>query len=423
MKVVLKFLDVPNIHTLSAYQKQGGYEAAKKVVTKMKPDDVINLVKDSGLRGRGGAGFSTGMKWSFVPKDPSKTKYLLCNGDESEPGTFKDRILMEQIPHSVLEGIIIGCFAVQSHKAYIYIRGEYMESIHSLEAAIEECKNNNILGKNIFGTKFDLDVHVFKGAGAYICGEETGLISSIEGFKGWPKLKPPFPAIAGFNRQPTIINNVETLAVIPWIILKGAQEFKKVGTEKSPGTKLFCLSGPVKKPGTYELPLGFPLKDFIFDVGGGLLDGLKLKAVIPGGMSAPVLTAEEALKINLDFESLAQAGSMLGSGGVIVITDDQCMVDMLQVVTHFFKHESCGQCTPCREGTGWTYKITRSILNNKGRLDDIQLISDISTNMMGGRTICALSDAAAMPTKSIVNKFKHEFEYHIKNKRCDLYAH
>jgi NADH-quinone oxidoreductase subunit F len=423
MKIVFEHLETAHIKTLAAYKSAGGYTAAEKALKKMKPDDVIEMVKQSGLRGRGGAGFSTGMKFSFVPKDPSLTKYLLCNADEGEPGTFKDRILMEQIPHSTLEGMIIAAYATGCHKAYIYVRGEYTESIDSLEKAIDECYKNHLLGEKILGSDFDLDIHIFRGAGAYICGEETGLVSSLEGFKGWPKLKPPFPAISGFNKKPTLINNVETLATLPWIILHGAEAHRKIGTEKSPGTKLFCLSGPVKNPGTYELPLGIPLRELIYDIGGGLSGGLKLKAVIPGGLSSSALTAEEAERITLDFEALAEAGSMLGSGGVIVIGDNQCMVDLIDIITYFFKHESCGQCTPCREGTGWMQKIVKSIIERRGREDDIQLLSNISSNMMGGRTICALSDAAAMPVKSFVTKFKSEFEYHIKNKRCPLNAH
>mgnify|MGYP001618070743 FL=1 len=422
-KIVFEYLNVPDIKSLSTYKSVGGYRAAEKALKKMKPDDVIEMVKQSGLRGRGGAGFSTGMKFSFVPKDPSLTKYLLCNADEGEPGTFKDRILMEEIPHSTLEGMIIAAYATGCHKAYIYVRGEYTESIDSLEKAIDECYKNHLLGEKILGSDFDLNIYLFRGAGAYICGEETGLVSSLEGFKGWPKLKPPFPAVSGFNKKPTVINNVETLATLPWIILHGAEAHRKIGTEKSPGTKLFCLSGPVKNPGTYELPLGIPLRELIYDIGGGLEGDLKLKAVIPGGLSAPVLTAEEAQRITLDFEALASADSMLGSGGVIVIGDNQCMVDLMGIITYFFKHESCGQCTPCREGTGWMQKIVKSIIERRGREDDIQLLSNISSNMMGGRTICALSDAAAMPVKSFVTKFKGEFESHIKNKRCPLNAH
>lgn len=422
-KIVFEHLEVAHIKTLTAYKSVGGYKAAEKVLKEMKPDDVIEVVKQSGLRGRGGAGFSTGMKFSFVPKDRSLTKYLLCNADEGEPGTFKDRVLMEQIPHSTLEGMIIAAYATGCHKAYIYVRGEYTESIDSLEKAIDECYKNHLLGKKILGSDFDLDITIFRGAGAYICGEETGLVSSLEGFKGWPKLKPPFPALSGFNKKPTVINNVETLATLPWIILHGAPAHRKIGTEKSPGTKLFCLSGPVKNPGTYELPLGISLKEVIYDIGGGLEGDLKLKAVIPGGLSAPVLTAEEAQRITLDFEALASAGSMLGSGGIIVIGNNQCMVDLMGIITYFFKHESCGQCTPCREGTGWMQKIVKSIIERRGREEDIQLLSNISSNMMGGRTICALSDAAAMPVKSFVTKFKSEFEYHIKNKRCPLNAH
>ncbi|OGQ18565.1 MAG: NADH oxidoreductase (quinone) subunit F [Deltaproteobacteria bacterium RIFCSPHIGHO2_02_FULL_40_11] len=421
-KVLFERLEIPNIHKISVFQEHGGYQMAKRAL-QMAPEEVTKIVTDSGLRGRGGAGFPTGMKWSFVPKDASKIKYLLCNGDESEPGTFKDRILMEKMPHLLLEGMIIAAHAIDCHRAYIYIRGEFTESIAALEKAIEDCHTENILGKNIFGTKFNLEIHVFKGAGAYICGEETGLISSLEGTKGWPKVKPPFPAIAGFNRLPSIVNNVETLAAVPWILKNGAQAYRKFGTEKSPGTKLFCLSGPVKNPGTYELPCGFPLKDLIFDIGGGLLDDLNLKAVIPGGASAKILTAEEALKTTLCYEGCQTMGTMLGSGGVIVIPHTQCMVDLLHVVSYFFKDESCGQCTPCREGTGWMHKIVDSILHQRGRPEDVQLLLDISENIQGGRTICALADAAAWPVESYVKKFKQEFVDHIEKKACNLYKY
>ena len=297
-----------------------------------------------------------------------------------------------------------------------------MEAIESLEKAIEEARRENLIGKNIFGTHFDCEVHVFKGAGAYICGEETGLISSLEGYKGHPKLKPPFPALEGFNRKPTVVNNTETLSALPWIIRQGGEAYKKFGTEKSPGTKLFCLSGPVNRPGTYELPLGTPLKDLIYDIGGGLKDNRKLKAVIPGGISAPVLTAEEAEKLNLSYESCQEAGTMLGSGGVIVISDNYCMADIMKTVTHFFWDESCGQCTPCREGTGWMNKIVESILERRGRPDDLPLLLNISSNMMGGRTICALADAAAMPVNSFVKKFASDFQNHIDQKRCHLHG-
>ncbi|MBI4041072.1 MAG: NADH-quinone oxidoreductase subunit NuoF [Deltaproteobacteria bacterium] len=420
-RILFEHLNEKNIQKLDTYREKGGYTAAQRAIGKMTPQQVTQTVIDSGLRGRGGAGFPTGKKWSFIPKNEPMT-YLLCNGDESEPGTFKDRVLMEQLPHSVLEGIMIGSYAIGCHRAYIYIRGEFTDSIASLEEALQECYEAKFLGKNIFGTSYSLDISVFKGAGAYICGEETGLISSLEGFKGWPKIKPPFPAIAGFNRKPTIINNVETLAAVPWILNHGAEAYRKMGTEQSPGTKLFCLSGPVKNPGTYELPLGFPLKDLIFEVGGGLLEGLKLKAVIPGGASAKILTAEEALETNLSYEDCQKKGTMLGSGGVMVIPHTQCMVDLLGVVTYFFKDESCGQCTPCREGTGWMEKIVQSILHNRGRPQDIALLLGISQNMQGGRTICALADAAAWPVESYVQKFKNEFEYHINHRRCNLHV-
>lgn len=413
-KLLTEHYDKPEFQGIEGYQKFGGYEDLKKAF-KMDPKAIIEEVKASGLRGRGGAGFPTGVKWGFLPQN-DEPRYLLCNADEGEPGTFKDRMMMERAPHQLIEGMIISAFAINSKKSYIYIRGEYDESIAIVEKAIHEAYQAGFLGKNILGSGFDHDMDVYKGAGAYICGEETGMISSLEGFKGQPKLKPPFPAIQGYLKKPTIVNNVETLAAVKYIIRDGAQAYKKYGTEKSAGTKLFSVSGNVVKPGNYEVPLGLPLKDLIFDLCGGLKPGRKLKAVIPGGSSAPVLTAEEAMKVNMDYESLAQAGSMLGSGAVIIIDDSNCMVDLLDVTLHFYHHESCGQCTPCREGTGWISKITHSIKEGNATSKDIDLIKTISEHMMG-KTICALSDAAAMPAISFVTKFRDEFEYFIKEGR------
>ena len=397
--------------TLLGYQKFGGYETLKKAL-KMQPQAIIDEVKLSGLRGRGGAGFPTGSKWSFLPKN-NEPRYLLCNADEGEPGTFKDRLMMERAPHQLIEGMIISGFAINSKKGYIYVRGEYYYPISVLEKALKEAYAAGLLGKNILGSGFEFDLDVYSGAGAYICGEETGMISSLEGKKGQPKLKPPFPAVQGYLRKPTIVNNVETLAAVVPIIKDGAAAYKKFGTEKSPGTKLFSLSGNVAKPGNYEVLLGMPLLEFINNLGGGMKPGRKLKAVIPGGSSAPVLTAAECEKANLDYESLAGLGTMLGSGAVIVIDDSQCMVDMLGVLMHFYHHESCGQCTPCREGTGWLNKIVHSILEGKGRLQDIDLLVKVADNMKG-RTICALSDAAALPVISFVTKFRDEFEYYVR---------
>lgn len=402
---------------LAGYKKYGGYEVLAKAL-KMDPKAIIEEVKASGLRGRGGAGFPTGTKWSFLPAN-GEPRFLLCNADEGEPGTFKDRVMMEKAPHQLIEGMIISAFAIGCHKSYIYVRGEYADSLRILREAVAEAYKAGILGEKVLGTNFKHDMDVYSGAGAYICGEETGMISSLEGYKGQPKLKPPFPALQGYLKKPTIVNNVETLAAVIPIIRDGAKAYRKYGTEKSPGTKLFSVSGNVVRPGTYEVPLALPLKDLIFEVCGGLKPGRSLKAVIPGGSSAPILTAEEAMRATMDYENLAQMGSMLGSGAVIVIDDSNCMVDMLDVIMHFYHHESCGQCTPCREGTGWLSKIVHSIKHGQGRLQDINLIQRVAEHMMG-KTICALSDAAAMPAISFVTKFRDEFEFYVREGRSKV---
>lgn len=417
IKLLTEFYDKDEFRGLNGYQKMGGYETLKKAL-KMQPQQIIDEVKASGLRGRGGAGFPTGTKWSFLPKN-NEPRYLLCNADEGEPGTFKDRMMMERAPHQLIEGMIISGYAISSKKGYIYIRGEYFYPISVVQKALKEAYDAGFLGKNILGSGVDFDLDVYSGAGAYICGEETGMISSLEGQKGQPKLKPPFPAVQGYLRKPTIVNNVETLAAVVPIIKDGAAAYKKYGTEKSPGTKLFSLSGNVMRPGNYEVPLGYPLKDMIHVLGGGMKPGRKLKAVIPGGSSAPVMTAEEAEKATLDYENLAAAGTMLGSGAVIVIDDSQCMVDMLGVLMHFYHHESCGQCTPCREGTGWLDKIVHSILEGRGRLQDIDLLEKVADNMKG-RTICALADAAALPVLSFISKFRDEFEFYVREGRSKV---
>ncbi|WP_413586521.1 NADH-quinone oxidoreductase subunit NuoF [Bdellovibrio sp. HCB274] len=417
IKVLSEHYHLPEYQTLAGYKAKGGYETLPKAF-KMQPQQIIDEVKASGLRGRGGAGFPTGMKWGFLPKN-GEPRYLLCNADEGEPGTFKDRMMMERAPHQLIEGMIISAFAIGSHKGYIYVRGEYVYPIDVLNKAIKEAYDAGLLGKNILGSGFDFDLDVYRGAGAYICGEETGMISSLEGLKGQPKLKPPFPAVQGYLRKPTIVNNVETLAAVTYIIKDGAQTYRKHGTEKSAGTKLFSVSGNVVKPGNYEVPLGYPLIDLINKECGGMKPGRKLKAIIPGGSSAPVLTAEEVMKANLDYESLAGLGTMLGSGAVIVMDDSQCMVDMLGVLTHFYAHESCGQCTPCREGTGWLDKILHSILEGRGRLQDIDLLIKVADNMKG-KTICALSDAAALPVLSFVTKFRDEFEFYVREGRSKV---
>lgn len=415
-KLLSEHYDKAEFRNLAGYKKLGGYEVLPKAL-KMSRSAIIDEVKASGLRGRGGAGFPTGVKWGFLP-DNGEVRYLLCNADEGEPGTFKDRMMMEKAPHQLIEGMIISAFAVNSPKSYIYIRGEYDDSIRIVTEALKEAYQAGFLGKNILGSGFDHDMDVYVGAGAYICGEETGMISSLEGLKGQPKLKPPFPAVKGYLQKPTIVNNVETLAAVKYIIRDGAEAYKKHGTEKSAGTKLFSVSGNVQKPGNYEVPLGMPLRDLI-ELAGGLKPGRRLKAVIPGGSSAPVLNAEESMKATMDYEGLAQLGSMLGSGAVIVIDDSNCMVDLLGVILHFYHHESCGQCTPCREGTGWLNKIVHSIQAGEGRLQDIDLVKRVSENMMG-RTICALSDAAAMPAISFVQKFRDEFEFFVKEGRSKV---
>jgi len=417
VKILTEHYDKAAYKTLAGYKDFAGYKVLAKAL-KMDPKMIVEEVKASGLRGRGGAGFPTGTKWSFLPAN-GEPRFLLCNADEGEPGTFKDRLMMERAPHQLIEGMLISAFAIQSNKSYIYIRGEYTECLRIVRGAIDEAYKAGLLGKNIMGSGFDHDMDVYAGAGAYICGEETGMISSLEGLKGQPKLKPPFPAIQGYLKKPTIVNNVETLAAVVPILRDGAAAYRKQGTEKSAGTKLFSVSGNVVKPGTYEVPLGYPLKDLIQVECGGLKPGRKLKAVIPGGSSAPVLTAEEAERATMDYECLAQMGSMLGSGAVIVIDDSNCMVDLLGVIMHFYHHESCGQCTPCREGTGWLNKIVHSILHGEGRLQDIDLIKRVSEHMMG-RTICALSDAAAMPAISFVTKFRDEFEFFVKEGRSKV---
>jgi len=374
----------------------------------MKPDEVIEEVKESGLRGRGGAGFPTGVKWGFVPKDADQV-YFMVNADESEPGTFKDRYLMDYDPHQTIEGTIISCFAVNSSLAFIYVRGEFGWLVDRMQTAVDEAYAAGYLGKNILGSGFDLEVIVHKGAGAYICGEETGLINSVEGLKGQPSIKPPFPAIEGFLKKPTVVNNVESVAAVPWIINNGAAAYKKFGSEKSAGTKLFSVSGPVKNQGVYEIPLGMPFAEFFNDHLGGMVDGETLKAVIVGGSSVPVLTAEEAMNVNLDYESLGEVGTFLGSGGMIIIPESSCMVELIQVLMHFYFDESCGQCTPCREGTGWLHQIIKKMRRGEGTASDLDLLEHVCQGM-AGLTICALSDAAAMPMRSFIEKFRPEFE-------------
>jgi len=418
-KILLRNIDTPDSHKISVYQSRGGYGSWEKVVREITPEQLIDEVKASGLRGRGGAGFPTGMKWGFVPKDNPKPKYLVCNADESEPGTFKDRLLIEKDPHAVVEGTFIAAYAIRSHTAFIYIRGELTFGAGILEQAVEEAIAAGYIGKNIFGSGYDLDVIVHRGAGAYICGEETALLSSLEGGRGWPKVKPPFPATNGLFGCPTVVNNVETLAALPWILDHGAAAYASMGTEKSKGTKLFSVSGHINKPGVYELVMGYPLKKFLEEDCGGVPNGRKLKGVIPGGGSMPVLRREEIENVNLDYESVQAAGSFLGSGGVIVMDDSTCMVRAAWNLAHFFAHESCGQCTPCREGCHWMEKIFRGIEQGKGEKGDLDLILNVSGNIMGN-TICPFGDAAAMPAAAFIKKYRDEFEAHIKEKRCTV---
>ena len=424
-----KQLLLNNIHTegiasLAGYKAHGGYSALEKAI-RMKPEDIVEEVKKSGLRGRGGAGFPTGMKWSFLAKPPGVARYIICNADESEPGTFKDRYLMQRKPHLLIEGMIISSFALGVNTAYIYIRGEMMYIYHILEKAIQECYDANLLGKNILGSGFDLDLHVHCGAGAYICGEETGLIESLEGKRGNPRIKPPFPAVKGLWNCPTVVNNVETIADVVPIILMGGDEYAKIGVGKSTGTKLISASGHINNPGVYEIELGLPVEEFIYSDSycGGIRNGKKMKAVVAGGSSVPVLPIELILKTAkgeprlMTYESLADGGfitgTSMGSGGFIVMDEDTSIVKNLWNFTRFYHHESCGQCSPCREGTGWMEKILHKILDGHGEISDIDLLFDIQSKI-DGKTICPLGDAASWPVASAIRHFRSEFEEYVK---------
>jgi NADH-quinone oxidoreductase subunit F len=418
-RILLRNIDDPGSHTLAVYTSRNGYRPWEEIVKNLKPEQVIEQVKASGLRGRGGAGFPTGMKWSFVPKDSPKPKYLVCNADESEPGTFKDRLLIERDPHAIVEGTLIAAYAIQSHTAFIYIRGELAYGAKVLEQAVVEATQAGYIGKNIMGSGYDLDLIVHRGAGAYICGEETALLSSLEGGRGWPKVKPPFPATHGLFGCPTVVNNVETLAALPWIIEHGAAAYAAMGTDKSKGTKLFSVSGHINKPGVYELEMGYPFMKFLEEDCGGVPHGRKLKGVIPGGGSMPVLRPDELEKVNLDYESVQAVGSFLGSGGVIVMDETTCMVRAAWNLARFFAHESCGQCSPCREGCHWMEKIFHRIEQGEGRKGDLELILNVSGNIMGN-TICPFGDAAAMPAAAFIKKYRAEFEEHITQKRCTV---
>jgi NADH-quinone oxidoreductase subunit F len=415
VRVLTRRFGIPNSSSIDVYLEHDGYQALKKAL-ELGPEGVINEVKNSGLRGRGGAGFNTGMKWSFVPKNVPKAKYIVCNADESEPGTCKDRPLMEYDPHQIIEGTAIGGFAIGAHQGYMYVRGEYRYLLNIVDRALEEAYARGYLGKNILGSGFDFDLATHTGAGAYECGEETALLNSLEGLRGYPRVKPPFPAVVGLYGCPTIINNVETLSNVPAILLMGAEAYAKLGTPKNGGTRLFCLSGHINRPGVYELPMGFPLRRMIEEVGGGVWGGKKLKCVIPGGSSCPVLTAGE-IDVPMDFDSLAKIGSMLGSGGVVIMDEDTCMVKALLRIERFYAHESCGWCIPCREGTAWLKALLTRFHDGEGIPEDPDTALDVSFNILG-KTLCPLGDAAALPAISILKKFRHEFEEHLKLGAC-----
>ncbi|HRH82470.1 MAG TPA: NADH-quinone oxidoreductase subunit NuoF [Thiobacillaceae bacterium] len=406
-----------NPASLETYVANGGYEALKKILAEKTPaEQIVEQVKISALRGRGGAGFPTGLKWSFMPRNFQGDKYIVCNTDEGEPGTFKDRDIIEFNPHQLIEGMVIAGYTLGAKAGYNYIHGEIFELYESWERALGEARRAGYLGKNILGSDWDFDLHAFHGYGAYICGEETALLESIEGKKGQPRFKPPFPASYGLYGKPTTINNTETLASIPWIMRHGGQAFLELGKPNNGGAKLFSVSGHVNKPGNYEIALGTPFGELL-EMAGGVRDGHKLKAVIPGGSSAPVLPADIMMDCTLDFDSIAKAGSMLGSGAVIVMDETVCMVRALERLAYFYFEESCGQCTPCREGTGWMYRVIHRIENGQGRPGDLDLLMDVGTNI-AGRTICALGDAAVGPVHSFIKHFRKEFEYHIEHKKC-----
>ena len=402
---------------LDTYVSEGGYEALKQILgNKTPPEDIIEMVKKSGLRGRGGAGFPTGLKWSFINRAAPGDKYIVCNSDEGEPGTFKDRDITRYNPHALIEGMIIAGYTIGAVAGYNYLRGEFWEPYERFEEALEEARAAGLLGKNILGTDFSYDIHTHLGAGAYICGEETALLESIEGKKGQPRFKPPFPAMFGLYGRPTVINNTETLASIPDIVRQGPDWFREIGVENSGGPKLFSISGNVARPGNYEIPMGTPFAELL-EMAGGMRDGRPIKAVIPGGSSAPVLPGDVMMDLTMDYQSIQNAGSMLGSGAVIVMDDSNCMVKILERISYFYYEESCGQCTPCREGTGWMHRVVKRIEHGQGRMEDLDLLDDVAQKIMG-KTICALGDAAALPVASFVKHFRDEFAYHVEHKKC-----
>ena len=416
-QVCLWTLGYDNPASLTTYMANGGYEALRKILAEKTPaEQIIEQVKLSALRGRGGAGFPTGLKWSFMPRSFPGDKYIVCNTDEGEPGTFKDRDILRFNPHQLIEGMVIAGYTLGARAGYNYIHGEIFEQYQGWEKALEEARAAGFLGRNILGSGWDFDLHAHHGYGAYVCGEETALLESIEGKKGQPRFKPPFPASFGLYGKPTTINNTETLASIPWIMRHGGQAFLELGKPNNGGSKIFSISGHVNKPGNYEIPLGTPFADLL-ELAGGVRNGHKLKAVIPGGSSAPVLPADVMMDCTLDFDAIAKAGSMLGSGAVIVMDETVCMVKALERLSYFYFEESCGQCTPCREGTGWLYRIVHRIEHGQGRPEDLDELLRIGKNI-GGNTICALGEAAVGPVASFVKHFRKEFEYHIENNRC-----
>ena len=415
-KVCFKNLDKDQCWSLETYEASGGYSTWRKILKgEYTPDQIINELKASGLRGRGGAGFPTGLKWSFMPRNAQGQKYIVCNSDEGEPGTCKDRDILRFNPHAVIEGMAIGSFVMNATVGYNYIRGEFIEPFNRFEGALKEAYAAGLLGKNINDTDVSFDLHAHLGAGAYICGEETALLESIEGKKGQPRFKPPFPANVGLFGRPTTINNTESFASVPDIMINGGQWFADLGVENSGGTKLFSVSGHVNNPANFEVSMGMPFSELL-ELAGGMRNGAKLKAVIPGGSSTPVLTAEAAMGMTMDYDGIDKAGSMLGAGSVIVMDDSTCMVEALTRLAHFYYDESCGQCTPCREGTGWLYRVLKRIMDGKGKADDIELLLGVQEKIMGN-TICALGDAAAMPVESFLRNFREEFEYYIEHKK------
>ena len=416
-EVCYRTLHLDEPWTLSSYESVGGYKVLRKILQeKTPPEDIVNEIKESSLRGRGGAGFPTGLKWSFISRNTPGQKYVICNSDESEPGTCKDRDILRFNPHQVLEGIAIACYTLGATVAYNFLRGEFWETFHRCEQALKEMQDVGLLGKNVLGSGMDIDIHNHISAGAYICGEETALMNSLEGKRGWPRFKPPFPANFGLYGRPTNINNTETYASVPVILEKGAKWFASLGSPKNGGTKIFSVSGHVEKPGNYEVPLGIPFADLLA-LAGGVRKGATLKAVIPGGSSMPILPAEIIIKTKMDFDDLMKAGSMLGSGGVMVMDESTCIVRVLERISKFYMHESCGQCTPCREGTGWLYRLVHKIESGEATMQELERLGKAAKGIEG-RTICAFGEAAAWPVAGALKYFYEEFEHHIKHGKC-----